>query len=128
MSLQVFITRLINSMATAQYYSSKIKKTGKCFWTVIVDDRIRELVPTDQSEKPDLQALFENTETQVLVFKRTGAKEDKSHFGFYPDTKNMWRFRGEEFATIKTKNIKNFTCYGIDLSYADKKTRGIALH
>ena len=102
------------------------ERTKKCFWVLVIDGKIREIMPSTISEKPDVQQLYDDTDTKVLVFKYPSKKDkDVPNFGRPMKDKDTYRF-GEnvQFANIRTKNIANHTGYGIDLSYQDNESIG----
>lgn len=102
------------------------EKMKKYFWVLIIDGKIREMTPATITEKPNIQQLYDDTDTKVLVFKYPDKNDKyKPDFGRPAKTKDVWRF-GEnvQFATIRTKNIESHTGYGIDLSYQDNEAVG----
>ncbi len=100
------------------------EKTGKCFWVLVIDKVIREMVPATKDEKPDIIELANNTNTQVFLFgKNELSTEEIKKLNIPISSKNSFRFT-QNFAQIQTKGIENFTGYGIDLNYVDHTTFG----
>lgn len=93
-------------------------KTDSCFWTLIIDGKIRELVPASIDEKPDIEALYRNTDIEVLNFQQLGTEDGKwAAKGSSKD--KMKRMYEQEMVTMQTKNLQSLNGYGISLTHED---------
>lgn len=93
-------------------------KTDSCFWSLIVDGKIRELVPASIEEKPDIEELYRNTQVEVLNFKGIGTGDGKWESKGTAKSK-MKRTYEEELVLMRTKNWESLNGYGIVLTHKD---------
>ncbi len=98
-------------------------KTDSCFWSLIIDGKIRELIPASIEEKPDIEELYSNTQAEVLNFQRIGTQNGKwQNKGNYND--KMKVMYEQEMVTIQTKNSESLNGYGIVLTNKDNYGAG----
>ena len=89
--------------------------TSKYYWALIVDGVIEELKPAELNEKPDIKSLFAQTEIEALNFigindKNKGRRKEADQKEFIPE---------KELIKMSTKNLSNFTGYGVFMDYDD---------
>jgi hypothetical protein len=98
-------------------------KTDSCFWSLIVDGKIRALVPASTEEKPDIEELYRNTEIEVLNFRQLGTEDGKwASKGSGKD--KMKRMYEQEMVTMQTKKLQSLNGYGISLTHEDNYGAG----
>lgn len=98
-------------------------KTDSCFWTLIIDGKIRELVPASIIEKPDIEALYRATDVEVLNFRKVGTSNGKWLSKGTPRDK-MKRTYEQEIVTMQSQNLASLNGYGISLTPKDKYGAG----
>lgn len=94
-------------------------------WALVVDKKIKELIPAKASEKPDIEKLNEQTFAEATNYEGSKIQHNFRYKNYKGQTyiRSMHSYE-PEVVKLKTKDLEQHSGYGIHLDYEDLLFRG----